>query len=73
MNLFDQFDKYLATGEMPGQEADPAPEEDGDTGARPAESGEPGRKDLSRFHLFDKNGRVKGVYDWEVCRYLRET
>ena len=73
MNLFDQFDKYLATGEMPGQEADTAPAEGGDTGVRPAESGEPGRKDLSRFHLFDKNGRVRGVYDWEVCRYLRET
>ena len=29
--------------------------------------------DLHRFHLFDRNGRVKGVYDWEVCRYLRET
>ena len=63
--LRTQFDHYLATGETPlGLEGEASMGEAG-----PA----PGPLSLARFHLFDGRGRVKGVYDWEVCRHIKET
>ena len=57
---FTQYDRYSQNGGVlpPAKDA-----EDTDAAA----------PNLARFHLFDRNGRVKGVYDWEICRYLRET